>query len=185
MVGHLVTENEEHGLADPLPSVVSERTDAELAQKLADALIADESSDLRSDYLREAILLGLSSADLRLVPRSAAPEDGQPQQGVDGEDGGPLFDRLMGRALFLRQWRGEIKTPELLERAAAALAQDTSAENGRVEQLEAALQEADEKLTRLSRRLLREYGVGVMDDTLADLRAVIDRNRAALQGTTV
>jgi hypothetical protein len=47
---------------------IGENEIGELCQRLANALIADESSDLKPDYLREAISVCLSRAGLAIIP---------------------------------------------------------------------------------------------------------------------
>jgi hypothetical protein len=47
---------------------IGENERGELCQRLANALIADESSDLKPDYLREAISVCLSRAGLAIIP---------------------------------------------------------------------------------------------------------------------
>lgn len=84
----------------------------DLRDELADVIGARPLSSIHSalSEYRKAI---------RALPVQEPPSPGVTAGATGGEDH-PLVDQLTGRARFLRD-RGEIKTPELLERAAMAL----------------------------------------------------------------
>jgi R67 dihydrofolate reductase len=175
---------------DPLPSVVSEP----MIEAALDDLIARRPSPSDRTEWGEGVVAGIEMArhEIRHIVRSATPEDGQPQQGESvGASASPQPVEDAAARMLLPFLSEDMTFARARELVAEILAQDKSAEDGRVER---AFKLGD-RVTKVKGSSWTGKVVGFYSTALTpEGYAVESENepgsvqiypRAALQGTTV